>query len=282
MAIIANRAKTFSIIPDLLASTRALLIKSFSMILILSSLALWYGSSESRTSRTIFNTINSVFIEPIVTIFDVAIEDTKIFIESVNSLFNTRQENIALKLENARLNKLLFDASHIYAENQQLKNQLKFVDEEPFKQADRVSARVIGINNGSHKKMAIINLGTKNAANKNQVVVSDGAVIGRLVQVSDNYSTLMLISDSQSRIPVVSAVSGLRGIFAGDGHKAGMLMYIPEGGEVKVGETLFTSGDGKYYPSGIPVAKIVSKNDGQVYAKPIVELGNIRFVTVLR
>ena len=280
MAITANRVKTFSMIPDLLFALRVFIVRFFSGGLILVSILLWYLSSDSRISRTIFDFTASSLINPVVSIFDAILEDVSYIQSSIVNLWNAKQENIALKLENARLTALLGQASHIHAENKHLREQLKLADENIGDNS--ISGKIVGITSGIYKKTAIVNLGTKNAVNENQVAISNGAIVGRITHSADYHSTITLLSDRQSRIPVITAVSGLRVILAGDGENGGELLYVPDGSNIKVGEMLFSSGDGKYYPSGIPVAKVVKKDNGRIYAEPIANLSNVKFVTILQ
>ena len=279
MAIIANRVKTFSIIPDLLFALKVLIIRFFSGGLILLSLLLWYISFDSRISKMIFDITASSIINPIVSVFDAAIEDISHFQSSILHLWNARQENISLKLENARLTRILADTTYVHAENRHLKEQLKL--SEGYLAESTISGKIIGITNGIYKKTAILNLGTKNAVFDNQVAIADGSIVGRITHSSDYHSTIMLISDRGSRIPVITSSSGLRVIFAGDGENGGELLYVPESSHISIGETLFSSGDGKYYPSGIPLARVIKKDGSRIYAEPIVSLSNIKFVTIL-
>jgi rod shape-determining protein MreC len=280
MAIIANRVKTFSAVPDLLLAIRALIIRFFSGGLILVSILLWYISADSKISKTIFDITASSFINPIVSIFDAVLDDIAQLQFSMINLWNAKQENVSLKLENARLARLLSEASHIHAENKQLREQLKLLDDNI--NGHSISGKIIGITNGIYKKTAIVNLGTKNAVSDNQVAISNGAIVGRITHVADYHAIIMLMSDRQSRIPVISAISGLRVILAGDGENGGELLYVPDGSDIKVGEMLFSSGDGKYYPSGIPIARVVKKTNGRIYAEPIASLSNIKFVSILQ
>lgn len=279
MAIIANRVKTFSVIPDLLFTLNLLIRRFFAGGLILLSLLLWYLSFDSRISKVIFDVTASSIINPIVSIFDAIIEDISQFQSSIQHLWNAKQENIALKLENARLTRLLADTSYLHSENKHLKTHIKL--SEDYLNDTTISGKIIGITNGIYKKTAIVNLGTKNGVGENQIAISDGNIVGRITQIADYNATIMLISDRGSRIPVITSKSGLRVIFAGNGENGGELLYVPEDSPISVGETLFSSGDGKYYPSGIPVARVIKKDGTRIYAEPIVSLSNIKFISIV-
>lgn len=256
-----------------------LAIRFFSGGLIVLSIVLWYLSADSKIFKTIFDFTTATLINPVVSVYDAIFEEISLFQSSILHLRNAQQENIALKLENARLTRLLTETSHIHSENNHLKAQLRLSAD--FLNENTISAKVVGITNGIYKKTAVINLGTKNAAFENQVAISSGAVVGRITHSSDYHSTIMLISDRRSRIPVITSASGIRVIFAGDGENGGELLYAQESTQISIGETLFSSGDGKYYPSGIPLAKVIKKDGNRIYARPIVDLSSMKYVTIL-
>jgi rod shape-determining protein MreC len=199
--------------------------------------------------------------------------------KSINNLWNISQENISLKLENAKLQRLLMDTASLKAQNEILKTHLKFSKEN----IDNItiSARVISVFNGIYARGGIINLGNKDHIEQNQIVISNGNVVGKITYTASNYSKIMFITDSNSRIPVIASISGEKAIFAGDGHDGGNLLYMVDGHKIKPGEYLLSSGDGKYYPYGLPIAKVVTVDGSYVYAESLVSLNNVQFVSIL-
>ena len=75
MALIENRVKTFSIIPDLLYSFKIIITRLFTGGLILVSILLWYLSSDSRVSKIIIDLSIGSLINPITLIFDSIVDD---------------------------------------------------------------------------------------------------------------------------------------------------------------------------------------------------------------
>lgn len=279
MAIIANRVKTFSIVPELLHAFRMFAVKFLSGGLILLSLALWYFSGDSRISNAIFDISTSYLINPTISVFNAFFEDMESIRQSIIGTWHAKQENISLKLENARLANLLAQTSYVHSENKQLKSYIKLSESQLPNIS--VTGQIISITNGIYKRTAIVNVGLTDGIKENQVVVADGGIVGRITHCANRHSTITIISDLQSRVPITTSTSGQRAIFAGDGSTGGELLYIADHNNVKVGETLFTSGDGKYYPHGLAVARIIKKDGSSIYAKPIVDLSNIKFVSIL-
>ncbi len=278
MAILANRIKTVSILADFIDSLKAFVVRFLSIILICCSVFLWSFAGNSKVTKMIFDGAASI-INPIVSVFDATSLHIVNLKESINNIWNVSQENITLKLENAKLHRLLVESSALKAENNLLKTQLKFAKENIDNIS--VSARVISVFNGIYARGGIVNLGRKNNIEENQIAVAEGNVVGRITYVAENYSKLMFITDANSRIPVISSISGEKAIFAGDGHNGGRLLYMSEGHKIKAGEYLFSSGDGKYYPYGLSIAKVVKIDGSYVYAESLVNLNNVQFVSIM-
>ena len=278
MAILANRVKTVSTFLDLIDSMKTFVIKFLSAILMLLSLSLWSFLGESKITSRMFD-ISSLVINPIASCLDATSAKILEIRELLTDIWNARQENIALKLENARLQNLLEQYSYLKAENNLLRTQLKFTEKDTNQVV--VSGRLITVVKGIYNHSGVINLGTKDGIKENYIVTSEGKIIGKITFCGENYSKVMFITDPQSRIPVITSVSGEKAIFAGNGDSRGQLLYLPDNNNVQLGEYIMSSGDGKYYPYGIPIAKVVEKTDGYIYAQPIVNLSNVQFVSII-
>jgi rod shape-determining protein MreC len=282
MAIAENRIKAFNIVPVLIMVVWSQLVRFFAALLICFSLLLWYlsyTSSSSMSNRLVVDIYSSA-ITPILAIFDATLDGIVNFKAYISDMTDAHYENIALKLENSRLQKLLEKTSYVYSENTFLKSHIKLVD--PIVTEYTFSARVISIVRAIYSHVALINVGSDDGACNNQVVVGDGGIIGRIVNVYNRYAKVMLVTDIQSRIPVVTSISGQRAILSGDGRHGGELLYVSDCAEVKLGEMILSSGDGKYYPYGIPVAQVVDKIGNKIYAEPIVKLSNTKFVSIIQ
>jgi len=279
MAILANRIKTVNMLADFIDSLKAFVVRFLSIILMCCSIFLWSVAGNSKITAVIFDNTASL-INPIVSIFDTVTIHINNSVEFINRTWDASQENITLKLENAKLQRLLIDSAMLKVENEALRKHLKFTKEN-IDNID-ISARIISVFSGIYARGGVINIGTKDNIDKNQIVLSEGNVVGKIIYTAENYSNVMFITDANSRIPVVSTISGAKAIFAGDGHNGGRLLYMSEGHKIKQGEYLVSSGDGKYFPYGLPVAKVVTVSGGYVYAESIANLNNIQFVSILK
>ena len=125
----------------------------------------------------------------------------------------------------------------------------------------------------------IINIGS-NKSIKNGMAVLDGKnFIGRIVDVNFFSSRILLITDLNSKIPIMSEPSGNHAILSGHGESPPTLEYLSNNHNIQDGDTIYTSGKEGIFSPGIPIGKVKIKKDiieVQLYS----ELNEITFVNV--
>lgn len=278
MAILANRVKTTHIVSDFFEIARSYLVRSLSVILIIASATLIYSSDNTKIKEYIFSSASAI-INPISLAYDSITEYLAGLEKNISNIWHAKSENMALKLENAKLQKLIEEATKLKAENNLLKKQLKFKEMRDSKIL--LSTRLISNFSGVYAKGGIISAGRNDGIKDNQVIANEGKIIGRVSYISDNFSKVMFINDTKSRIPIITSISKEKAILAGDNNMGGRLLYVADGHKIKSGEYILSSGDGKYYPYGMPIAKVVKVDNTKVYVEPLVNLSKVQFVTVL-
>ncbi len=105
----------------------------------------------------------------------------------------------------------------------------------------------------------LIDKGSAYGVTVNTPVVSPDGVVGRVFRISPSAATILLITDPNSRIPVISQKNRTQGIVRGEGSGRELsLQYVPQGAAIEVGEILVTSGLEEIFPKGLPVARVTS------------------------
>src|SRR6185369_1408172 len=104
----------------------------------------------------------------------------------------------------------------------------------------------------------------------NQPVVSHDGVVGKVQRVAGDRVDVLLAIDARSGIDVIDEATGARGFALGmgdDKRYACKVEYVQRADEVNVGDLLVTSGVGRAFPKGIPVARVtkVVKREFGVY-----------------
>nr|WP_300159802.1 rod shape-determining protein MreC [Solidesulfovibrio sp.] len=162
-----------------------------------------------------------------------------------------RQELAAAKDELSRLRE---NASEV----ERLRRLLAIAPPEEWKrQGTRVISHRLGPN--AALETFVIDKGSASGVSTNTPVVSPEGVVGRVLRYSPSAATVLLITDPNSRIPVISQKNRAQGILKGEGPDRELsLQYVPQGVPVEEGEILVTSGLEEIFPKGLPVARVTS------------------------
>lgn len=194
-------------------------------------------------------------------------------------------ENKKLKEENdllsARL-KLLVDN---YYENQQLKEELKVKQQNPFKFEH---ARVIGFDYINY--YFYIDLGSSSGIGKNMPVALtyDGELInlvGVVSDVSPFSSRVMLSTNPYFKVGVRNLGKANYEVATGNSENL-KITTILSSVKVSLGDVYVTSGISSIYPENLVVGKVVkidekSSVERDIYLKPLVDLESIMYVMVI-
>lgn len=188
-------------------------------------------------------------------------------------------KNEQLRAENRELENRLSLLAQAELENRRLKQLLSFVQEPEY---HYISARVVGDTTSAFIRSILINAGKWSGIKTGQAVISEKGVIGRVIEVGKRSSRVLLLTDINSRIPVISTNTGIRSILAGNNREHPELTYLPENSNIRTGETLVTSGDGELFPPSLKIGTIYqSPEDNKYYVEPYSASNSLQFVSVL-
>lgn len=161
-----------------------------------------------------------------------------------------------------------------------LRKLLKFKPPEGWDtEGVRVMAHRIGPN--AALKTLLINKGSVNGVKTDTPALTTQGMVGKVFRVSPNFSTVLLLTDPNSRIAVVGKKTRTSGILSGQGPNSLLqVKYIPQNDPLEEGEVLQTSGLANIFPRGLPVAQISKIEHSElslfqtVWAKPLVDFKN--------
>ena len=177
---------------------------------------------------------------------------------NIRGYFSLNEQNSILLKENAKLKSKLFNL----AEKQGSKPEdldLKFTQNQIF---NLISARVVNNSISLRNNFLSLNKGRKAGITENQGVIGENGVIGITKAVNDNYTTVMSIFNSQTKISARIKDKGYFGslVWNNNGDVRYMTLNdIPKHVPIKLGDKVETSGYSNLFPSGINVGKIVGK-----------------------
>jgi rod shape-determining protein MreC len=234
-----------------------------------------------KADQMLFNSIRTSVIDAVAPMLDAIaqpIDAVGNVIDRVKMMVMTYQENVRLETENEKLLQWQQVARNLSAENRELRGLLKAV---PETAPSYITAPVIANSGGAFVRMILINAGSADRVARGQAAITGEGLVGRLTEVGDRASRVLLITDLNSRIPVTIENTHVPAVLAGDNSERPRLMYLPSPDAVKVGDRIVTSGEGGVFPPGLPVG-VVSMIDGAgPRVEPYVELSQLGYVLVV-
>lgn len=199
-------------------------------------------------------------------------------IDTTQNLLYLKSENERLQRENATLLQWQQAALRLEAENKSLRGLLNFV---PDPNATFVTARVIADPGGAYVRTVVVTAGARNGVRRGQAAVTGQGVIGRVVEVGEWSSRVLLITDLNMRLPVVVEPSHQRAVLGGDNSDRPKLMYMPPDAPISVGDRVVTSGHAGVLPPGLPVGVVASVGERGIRVQPVEDLGRIEHVQLV-
>ena len=192
------------------------------------------------------------------------------------NLYDTSKKK-ELELKNLRAKDLL--NNFLVLENK----RLKMIVEDYLVESDRLYAKVLSDKNSPFLKSVIINKGSKHGINLGAVVKDKEYLIGKIIEVNYTTSRVLLLSDINSKIPVLIEPQGILSILSGLGSNDGVIQYSKKESIIDNNSIIYTSGVGSLFKAGIPIGKIKKNNekslDGKV--KFFSDFSQLKFVEIL-
>ena len=199
-------------------------------------------------------------------------------VDEARHLMHLREENVALRQENARLLQWQAAARALAAENAHLHDLLNYV---PTPEATFISARVIAETGGSFVRTMLVNAGRRDGVRKGLPVVIGEGLIGRIVETGERVSRILLINDLNSRIPVVVGSERERAVLAGDNTSQPRIAYLDANANVPVGARVVTSGQGGVFPPGLPVGVVAQAGPNEIRVETFVSSNRLEYVRIM-
>jgi len=189
----------------------------------------------------------------IVSVPENLLKDSYLTIQNYQKFFK-ENEKIKSELEILKAKDLLNE--FIISENQRLKN---IVDDYLIK-SETIIAKVLSDKSSPYLRSIIINKGSKHKINLGMVVIDGAYLVGKIVEVNYSSSRVLLLSDLNSKIPVIVEPGTVFSILSGTGKDYGIIQYSKKYEDIKNESIIYTSGAGSLFKAGIPIGKMKSNN----------------------
>ena len=176
------------------------------------------------------------------------------FSEFISNHINVYNNYAQLKKENEELKNNISSSDFLELENRQLR---KLIDEQVSTTTNFASARVMLDKQSPYLNSFIINIGANKNIKNGMAVLHGKNFIGRIVNVNFFSSRVLLVSDLNSRIPVIIDPSTHHAILIGHGKKKPTLDFLPENHNIENGNKIYTSGKEGVFAPGIPIGEVI-------------------------
>jgi rod shape-determining protein MreC len=193
--------------------------------------------------------------------------------------------------------------ARLYEQNQQLRGELQQMKawKEAALQLEQKNARLLDLNSvrldaklthvtgvvladsGSpFRQSVLLNVGSRDGIMEGWATMDGIGLVGRISGVGERTSRVILLTDSNSQIPVVVQPSGQKALLSGDNSTLPLLEFLEDADQVRPGDRVVTSGDGAMFPAGLLVGQVAMGSDKRLRVVLSADYQRLEFLRVLR
>src|SRR3989338_6652823 len=196
---------------------------------------------------------------------------SKNFFATYINLREVQKKNQELSEELNRMYFLVNQLEEAKIENGRLRKMLEFKEESPYK---IIAAEIISKDATSYGRTIRVNVGKRNNLELDSAVISYNGIVGKVITMIENYSDIMLITDTNSAVDVLSQRTRARGIARGSINEPMKLSldFVSREEDIQEGDQIVTSGIGGIWPKGLLVGKISKIEKGDEFLFKLIEI----------
>jgi rod shape-determining protein MreC len=193
--------------------------------------------------------------------------------------------------------------SRIYAQNQELRRELRQMQawKEAALQLEQKNAKLLDLNNvrldpkytyvtgvvmadsGSpFRQSVLLNIGARDGIMDGWATMDGVGLVGRISGLGANTARVVLLTDSNSRLPITIQPSGQRAILSGDNTARPPLEFIESPELVRPGDRVVSSGDGGVFPAGLLIGQVALGADRRLRVVLAADYERLDYLRVLR
>ncbi|MFP4098028.1 MAG: rod shape-determining protein MreC [Alphaproteobacteria bacterium] len=243
------------------------------MVLSLILMAISSFRPHSFGSMRVFTT--DLFSTPLA-IISYPFQQMTLMLHDITDFAQVQADNLRLEQDNAQLRQWYQTALLLDSENRALRELLNLRVDPVY---THIAARILADSGNTYVKSVLIAAGRPDGIKKDAAVVAGQGLIGRIVEVGNKTSRVLLVNDINSRVPVVVEDTGQHAIMAGTNGPYPRLIHVPKDSEITDASRIVTSGYGGVYPQGLPVGRVLLRENG---TREIVLFANFDKLQIVR
>ncbi|WP_417586999.1 rod shape-determining protein MreC [Pararhodobacter oceanensis] len=149
-------------------------------------------------------------------------------------------------------------------------------------QLTHVTGVVMADAGSPYRQSVLINVGARDGIVDGWAVMDGLGLAGRIAGVGDRSSRVILLTDFNSRVPVMVQPSGQRALLSGDNSRVPVLEFVESAEALRPGDRVVSASDGGVFPPGLLVGEVVQGTDGRLRVRLAADYGRLDFLRVLR
>jgi len=216
-------------------------------------------------------------LAPIYVVLSEPLGQIRAAVTGIADLWDMRAENAQLREENARLRQWQATALTLDAENRRLKAELHWV---PDPAVNFVAARAVADAGGVYARAVLLAVGPNHFIRRGEIALDQSGLVGRVTEVGARTARVLLITDLNSRIPVILEPSGGHAIMTGTNGPRPRLLYWSDGAPPREGERVVTSPEADAFPANLPVGTVRFSAANVPEVQPAAQLDRLEVVRV--
>ena len=246
-------------------------------VMILSAiLIVLFGFTVYKDSKTLIESGAGAALNPVQKVLYSANKRVENFIDFYLRYETVKADNETLLKENIELNEKLRNYDILVEENKSLTEMFSFKNRR--NEYNYVGANIIGNSGGGIITSYTIDIGSKDGVKKGMAVMTPDGIVGQVTDVALTYSLVETLSSENVSIHVTTVENAentgiLVGYQGADKKQMAKINYLPIDSSIKEGDSIVTSGLGKFYPPNIFVGTVtkIIEDKGNLMKTAIIE-----------
>ena len=208
----------------------------------------------------------------------VPIKKISLYFSNMEEIYHIYSENKKLKNHTFKIKMLENELTLLEHENNLLKDALNIENDLYY---NYQTVKVVAGIRSSFLRTLVILAGKKQKVSEGLAVISNNDLLGHVYESGNFTSRVLLITDINSRVPVIVANKNFRLIISGNNSNYLSILNLGDLDKVQSGDILLTSGDGGLYPQGIPVGVVINDDIKKFLVRPNIISRNLDYVRVI-
>ena len=248
------------------------------ILMSLSSRTRYVGETRTLAERTVMT-----IFSPVPKLVNVVGGTTKDMYHGYLDMRRAVNENVELRRKVASLTTENLKLRQSEGDLKRLRSLLSY--SEQFNMQTSM-AQTIMLDTAGRFKSIIIDRGSKEGVEVNDVIANANGLIGRVVLTTNDLAKVQLVTDNNCAVGALVERTRRQGVVRGNGTNAIHMFDIASLADVQVGDRVLTAGIDGIYPKGIPIGVITKAETGQslfktIQVKSAVDFGTVEEVIVI-